>query len=93
MEAEEEAGVDGENPVTPQNPPAKAVGYMSEDAYGGTPAESDEDEAEEEAEEEDKAPAKSALKEEWVDYAVSKGADRDEAEDQTKEDLIAAYGD
>jgi hypothetical protein len=37
-------------------------------------------------------PAKSALKDEWVAYAVSKGATQEEAEASTKEDLIAAYG-
>lgn len=38
------------------------------------------------------APAKSATKGEWVDYAVAQGADRDEADAATKEDLIATYG-
>lgn len=28
----------------------------------------------------------------WVDYAVSQGADRDEAEDLTKADLVDLYG-
>lgn len=40
----------------------------------------------------DSAPAKSALKDEWVDYAVSQGMDRDEAEAMTKQDLIDEYG-
>lgn len=31
-------------------------------------------------------------KAEWVDYAVSKGAQRDEAEELTKADLIEMYG-
>lgn len=39
------------------------------------------------------APAKSATKAEWVDHAVSKGADREEAESMTKDELTAAYGD
>ena len=38
------------------------------------------------------APAKSATKAEWVDYAVSQGADRDEAEASTKDQLIADHG-
>lgn len=38
------------------------------------------------------APAQSATKGDWVDYAVSKGADETEAESMTKADLIAAYG-
>lgn len=42
---------------------------------------------------EDSAPAKSALKEEWVKYAVSQGASEDEANDSTKEELIEKYGD
>lgn len=37
-------------------------------------------------------PAKSANKGEWVDYAVSQGADPAEAEAATKDDLIAKYG-
>lgn len=37
-------------------------------------------------------PAKSAHKDEWVAYAVSLGADADEAEQATKDDLIAEYG-
>lgn len=37
-------------------------------------------------------PAKSALKDEWVTYAVSQGADQTEAEASTKDDLIATYG-
>ncbi|MGI5418659.1 hypothetical protein [Actinomadura luteofluorescens] len=37
-------------------------------------------------------PAKSAAKGAWVEWAVSQGADRAEAEKATKDDLIAAYG-
>lgn len=33
-----------------------------------------------------------APKAEWVDYAVTQGADRDEAEDMTKAELIELYG-
>lgn len=108
-EVEVEVGADGENPVSPNNPPAKAVMFMSEDAYASTkeeevvpeaeeePEEDVEEEPEEEAEEEDdesvaEAPKKSASKAEWVDYAVSQGADRAQAEDSTRDDLIAAYG-
>lgn len=36
-------------------------------------------------------PAKSAPKSEWVDYAVSRGASRDDAEAATKADLIEQY--
>lgn len=42
---------------------------------------------------EDKAPAKSAAKGEWVDYAEKKGANREEAEGMTKEELVEKYGD
>lgn len=37
-------------------------------------------------------PAQAANKDAWVDFAVSQGADRDEAEAKTKAELIAAYG-
>lgn len=37
-------------------------------------------------------PKKSASKAEWVDYAVSKGADRADAESATKDDLVAVWG-
>jgi len=37
-------------------------------------------------------PAKSAPKAEWVEFAVSTGADRDEAESMTKADLVAEFG-
>lgn len=36
--------------------------------------------------------AKSAKKAEWVDYAVSQGADRAEAEAATKDELVDTYG-
>lgn len=38
----------------------------------------------------DGPPAESALKPEWVEYAVRQGYDRDEAEKATKPDLIKA---
>jgi hypothetical protein len=38
------------------------------------------------------APAHSANKPEWVDYAVSRGADRADAEVLTKDKLIEQYG-
>jgi hypothetical protein len=37
-------------------------------------------------------PAKSASKGDWVDFAVSQGADREEADAKTKDELIAEYG-
>ena len=40
----------------------------------------------------DNRPARTAVKSEWVDWAVECGADRDEAEDMTKADLIDIYG-
>ena len=39
-----------------------------------------------------KQPAKSAGKGQWVEFAVSQGADREEAEAQTKDQLIEQYG-
>jgi hypothetical protein len=47
------------------------------------------DEADEEVAE---APPKSATKGEWVDFAVSQGAEREEAEGYTKQDLVEIYG-
>ena len=37
-------------------------------------------------------PARSSSKATWVDYAVSQGANRDEAESMTRADLIEAHG-
>ncbi|MFH8646095.1 hypothetical protein ACH4B4_17175 [Streptomyces tendae] len=39
-----------------------------------------------------KRPARSASKAEWLAYAVAQGADEDEAEDATKDQLIEQYG-
>jgi hypothetical protein len=39
-----------------------------------------------------KQPAKTASKGDWVDWAVSQGAERAEADKATKDDLIKAYG-
>ena len=38
------------------------------------------------------APATSAPKAEWIDYAVSQGMDRDAAESQTKAELVDQFG-
>lgn len=40
----------------------------------------------------DDAPAQSATKSEWVDYAVSKGEDREAVEAMTKADLVDKFG-
>lgn len=40
----------------------------------------------------DDSPAASATKAAWVDYAVSKGASREDAEAQTKDALVERYG-
>jgi len=37
-------------------------------------------------------PSRSASKAEWVDYAVSQGTARDEAEAMTRDDLAEAHG-
>ncbi|MGW0933321.1 hypothetical protein [Streptomyces sp. NPDC002644] len=39
-----------------------------------------------------KVPARSASKAEWVAYAVASGADQDDAEKLTKDELITQYG-
>lgn len=41
---------------------------------------------------ESSTPNASASKAEWVDHAVANGADRDEAESMTKDDLRSTYG-
>lgn len=41
---------------------------------------------------ESEVPAKSDTKAAWVDYAVSQGAERDDAEASTKADLVDRYG-
>jgi hypothetical protein len=41
----------------------------------------------------DKAPARNATTDAWVHYAVSKGADPDDAEALTRDELIDRYGD
>ncbi|MFJ3867905.1 hypothetical protein [Streptomyces nigra] len=40
----------------------------------------------------DTAPARSAHKADWIAYAVTQGADQDDAEQLTKEQLIEQYG-
>lgn len=44
------------------------------------------------AEETVEAPAQSANKAAWVDYAVTQGAERDAAEALTKTELVETYG-
>lgn len=56
------------------------------------PAQVEESEAEAEAGRPVEVPAKAARHDLWVDYAVAKGADRTEAQAQTKADLIELYG-
>lgn len=51
-----------------------------------------ESETEPEPEAESEAPKDYATKGEWVDYAVTQGADRSEAESLTKQELIDLYG-
>lgn len=50
------------------------------------------DDSPEQAEPEPEAPSTHDLKEVWVDYAVSQGLARDEAESYTKQELIDEYG-
>lgn len=46
----------------------------------------------EEADADDGPPARTALKEDWVAFAVSKGADEAEADGLTKQELQDLYG-
>lgn len=96
----EEVGIDGENPVTPNNPPAKAVSEADRESFTGGepisefephqyPTASDSADGTNEPQE---APSSSDSKAAWVDYAVAKGATREEAEKSTKDDLQKAYG-
>lgn len=39
-----------------------------------------------------KAPAKNAPKDDWIAYAVAKGADADKVADMKRDDLIAEFG-
>jgi hypothetical protein len=48
--------------------------------------------AEQPPEDADGPPKQAAPKADWVDYAVSKGADVDEAEVLTKQELVELYG-
>lgn len=41
----------------------------------------------------DARPAQAEVKAAWVDFAVTRGADRGEAEAATKQDLVDRYGD
>lgn len=78
----EENGVLGIYPAEEPDPEVKSVtghGDKSVTLHG------DKSEAPEE-------PKKSGSKPDWVEYAVSKGADRDEAEASSRDDLAAAYG-
>lgn len=51
-----------------------------------------EPEPESQPEVEDETPKQSDTKATWVDFAVSQGADRNGAEDMTKQELIEMYG-
>ena len=66
------------------------------EGQGGIPATSSEQPATKAAQAGDGTaePRKSAKKEDWVEYAVSQGADREDLEekDPSKADLIATYG-
>lgn len=105
-EFETEVGADGVNPVSVNNPPAgaladdKAVDEVkdaqdqeAERYEEGVPGASDASTASEDGGTGDDAPAKNASTEDWVNYAVNeKGADREDAEAKTRDELIAEYG-
>lgn len=65
-------------------------GFVKE--FGASADESPADDGDESGEEPSTAPKQTAPVAAWVDYAVSKGASREEAEKLTKADLIELYG-
>lgn len=67
--------------VFAEQPEGDRVGNVNPDASGG-----------QDTTETSSAPAESALKVDWIDYAVSRGATRETAEQMTKTELIEAYG-
>lgn len=71
-----------EHPVMPEDPDMGPLGLSDPGSVeqGAEGAEASEE------------PAKSASKASWVDYAVSRGADREEADAMTRSDLIERYG-
>ena len=59
---------------------------------GATEQVAPEPEPQPESESEPEAPKDYATKGEWVDYAITQGAERGEAESLTKQELIDLYG-
>jgi hypothetical protein len=59
----------------------------------GSENEASGDGSEDEKKSEDTKPSTTASKADWVDYAVSQGMSREEAEDKTKAELIDTYKD
>ncbi len=71
---------------------AAAEGDATDDATAAAAEETEADADDGDEDEAEGPPPHAALKEEWVDYAVEQGADREEAEAMTKADLIEEYG-
>lgn len=73
---------------------AEAASLAAMDAVGEKPAEEGATEPLPEGEpaEDDGPPNQSALKSVWVDYAVSQGMSREDAEAATKDELIELHG-
>ncbi|MFB7029669.1 MULTISPECIES: hypothetical protein [unclassified Streptomyces] len=76
----------------PGSAEAVELEQLAADPSSGWRAVADESPAPAAPEDPAERPAKSAVKAAWVDYAVAQGADPDEAEAATKDDLIEAYG-
>jgi hypothetical protein len=77
--------VEGDQLVDPSAAPPEAPAEAEEPSTTEAPAS-------EPAAESSGQPTQADNKATWVDYAVSKGADRDEAEASTKADLVERYG-
>lgn len=106
-EIEVPVGADGENPVSPNNPPAKALPEGYRDMTPDEAAEARQEETQATQGEDTSAassgggeepsaggkPADSDAKQAWVDYAVSQGMSADEANSHTKAELIETYKD
>jgi len=82
-------GSNGTAPIAGNDPAESPVGDGVEPGSSNDGGPSGENGTE--GDDEDKAPAKSALKDEWFAYAQSKGFEGDE-NDITKEQLIEQYG-
>jgi hypothetical protein len=77
-----QVGVDPSEPEDEQKPESQSEQPKQESAP----------ESKQEPQQGPEAPKHADTKADWVDYAVSQGTDREEAESLTKADLIEMYG-